>query len=150
MKVEGRFEAARLRNAVEKLVERHEILRTTYTRMPGVKTPFQVVGDSSNVDVTIGPGEFTIELPAMSADAVSLSNIFREVVALYFGVELGEVLQYADYSEWQTNFRRKPERKPALRKTSGRPTIGRLFRRPCFLLKRRQTAVPALQLQSDQ
>ncbi len=107
VKVEGRFDAARLRNAVEKLVERHEILRTTYTRMPGVKTPFQVVGDSSNVDVTIGPGEFTIELPAMSADAVSLSNIFHEVVALYSGVELGEVLQYADYSEWQNELPQK-------------------------------------------
>ncbi len=101
VKTEGPLDGIRLRETMGKLVERHEILRTSYLRTAGMKVPFQVVGESSCAELKIEPDGFTIELPAMSADAVSLANIFGEVTALYSGADLSEVLQYADYSEWQ-------------------------------------------------
>jgi len=55
--IEGPLNARRLQQAVEQLVRRHEILRTTFIRPAGIKTPFQVVAEEprflwSDVDVS--------------------------------------------------------------------------------------------------
>jgi amino acid adenylation domain-containing protein/FkbM family methyltransferase len=44
--LEGALDAALLRDAVHTLVERHEILRTTFHGLPGMDVPIQVIGDS--------------------------------------------------------------------------------------------------------
>src|SRR6059058_4287898 len=48
--LEGPVDVDRLRNAFSLLVDRHEILRSTYVRQPGMKTPLQVVGGSAPLD----------------------------------------------------------------------------------------------------
>src|ERR1043166_1390593 len=45
IRIDGNLSAARLQQAVEELVSKHEILRTTFVRPPGIKSPFQVIGD---------------------------------------------------------------------------------------------------------
>jgi amino acid adenylation domain-containing protein len=46
--LEGNLQAGILKAALEKVVERHEILRTNFRRLPGMKTPVMVVEDSSD------------------------------------------------------------------------------------------------------
>jgi amino acid adenylation domain-containing protein len=43
VRIEGPLDGAALRTACERLVERHEILRTTFHRQPGMKLPLQVI-----------------------------------------------------------------------------------------------------------
>ncbi|MBD3561560.1 non-ribosomal peptide synthetase, partial [Planktothrix sp. FACHB-1355] len=44
----GNLQPKILKLALEKIVERHEILRTNFRRLPGMKTPVMVVEDSSD------------------------------------------------------------------------------------------------------
>ena len=48
--IDGPLEVERLREALLSVVDRHEILRTTFQRRPGMKTPLQVVRDSAAPD----------------------------------------------------------------------------------------------------
>jgi len=43
IRVDGRLQASVLESAVNTVVQRHEILRTTFYLAPGIKTPFQVI-----------------------------------------------------------------------------------------------------------
>jgi hypothetical protein len=45
--IEGDVSVNALENSLQRIVERHEILRTSFHRQPGVKIPFQVIGDIS-------------------------------------------------------------------------------------------------------
>src|SRR5205085_4554398 len=42
---EGNVAPTALKKALEEVVRRHEILRTTFRRLPGVEIPLQVIGD---------------------------------------------------------------------------------------------------------
>jgi amino acid adenylation domain-containing protein len=44
--LDGKLEVETLKDAIEAVVSRHEILRTTFERRPGMKVPVQVVQDS--------------------------------------------------------------------------------------------------------
>ncbi len=124
--LEGPLDAGRLDAALLKLIERHEILRTTFARRSGMKVPFQVVNEAaapgSVADGVRGRGapesmpvvrttlrsvgqdrhEFSIQVPAFCADRESLHQIATELATLYSGEQPeGEPLQYADYSAWQ-------------------------------------------------
>src|SRR5205809_13609 len=61
--LEGTLNVPRLKSALQKIVERHEILRTSFQRSPGMKFPFQVVNASARIsweEVAIRPwDEFT-------------------------------------------------------------------------------------------
>ena len=48
--LEGKLDANRLKSALQKIVERHEILRTTFQRSAGMKFPFQVINASNALD----------------------------------------------------------------------------------------------------
>jgi amino acid adenylation domain-containing protein len=45
--IEGELHTEILQRALADVVERHEILRTTFQRPPGIKTPFQVISDEA-------------------------------------------------------------------------------------------------------
>src|SRR5713101_2992550 len=45
--LEGKLDVQRLKDALRKIVGRHEILRTTFQRSSGIKFPFQVVNASA-------------------------------------------------------------------------------------------------------
>jgi len=47
IQIEGDLQPHVLQDAVQHIVGRHEILRTTFSRPPGIKTVFQVVGETS-------------------------------------------------------------------------------------------------------
>lgn len=45
---EGELDESRLRDALRKIVSRHEILRTVFRRQAGMKTPFQIILEASD------------------------------------------------------------------------------------------------------
>ncbi len=47
--VAGSVDANRLKQALQRTVDRHEILRTTFQRPAGIKIPFQIVSETSGV-----------------------------------------------------------------------------------------------------
>ena len=47
--IEGQLNVKSLRLAIEKVIERHEILRTTFQRIAGMDTPLQVINESSRL-----------------------------------------------------------------------------------------------------
>jgi amino acid adenylation domain-containing protein len=149
--LEGQLDASGLRAALRRIVDRHEILRTTFHRQPGMKVPFQVIHDHSEpafetVDLSclnesirgnrleelfrrVKRFDFNLEqgpmlrvllavlssdkhvliicLPALCADFCSLRNLAAEISSGYAahseGQTPGDVLQYADVVEWQTD-----------------------------------------------
>ena len=78
--LEGTLDPARLQAAAQKLIERHEILRTSFQRSSGMKFPFQVVHESaplkwstepagsSEIEELLGTKEVNLEeVPALTA-----------------------------------------------------------------------------------
>ena len=128
--IEGRLDREALNNAVNQVIARHEILRTSYKRLFGMTVPLQVIDDTCAITIenaaTNGHrAEFDFEhgpllharlssisatshslqltLPALCADAAGLRNLVREISEAY-GEEVdpfAEPTQYADLSEWQ-------------------------------------------------
>jgi amino acid adenylation domain-containing protein len=71
------LEAAALLQAAARIVERHEILRTTFRRRPGVRFPFQVVGSSGAVqwrEAEITDGRFEEILREERSEPFDLGN----------------------------------------------------------------------------
>jgi amino acid adenylation domain-containing protein len=141
VRLEGALEVARLKQAIEKAVARHEILRTQFRRQAGLKLPFQVVtaslefewtesdwnnGDLAGflagerdraLDFEHGPllraalckcsaceSVLVLTLPAACADGESMKKLAQEICSAYGAQEeFPEVLQYADYAQWQND-----------------------------------------------
>jgi len=128
--IEGDLDPEGLRRALEAVVARHEILRTTYRRLPGMDLPVQRIGERPVFSLDVGtpateppfgpkdlengpvarfalvrtaPREhrLRISLPALAADEPALRGLAAEIaLALGGRGEAGEV-QYADFAEWQ-------------------------------------------------
>jgi hypothetical protein len=47
--IEGSLQTDRLKKALEKVSERHEIIRTSFQRKAGLKIPIQVISEHSSV-----------------------------------------------------------------------------------------------------
>jgi amino acid adenylation domain-containing protein len=151
--LEGTVDSGKLRQASQALLDRDEILRTSFQRRTGMRFPFQVVNERSSlpweeVDLqALGPDRQKVRIeellgegskinieagPVLSAclarlgadrhvlaltfsvlcvDDASLTNIFSELKALYSGESLpADVMQYADYSEWQNEWLRNDDK----------------------------------------
>jgi amino acid adenylation domain-containing protein len=124
----GSAAEAAVREALGRVLERHEILRTTFAHRLGLKMPAQQINDHLEAawvdggDVTVpdpdggpvvhaslsanGDGHqiLSLTIPALCADARSMALLVAELRA-----ELaetvpppGEPLQYADYAEWRS------------------------------------------------
>ena len=125
----GGSTAGVVRGALERLIARHEILRTTFAPLPGMRVPRQVIHDRLDpmwlededeadcLDAAIGPvvqASFRVQpgrlllafgVHAACADARSLVLLARELRAEIAAAEAGaagEPLQYADYAEWRS------------------------------------------------
>jgi amino acid adenylation domain-containing protein len=85
----GDVEPQAVRNAVERVVERHEILRTTFLRHAGIKVPLQVVHDS------LAPHWQTVKLSTLSqAELASrLCELADEELERTLDYERGPLLQ---------------------------------------------------------
>jgi amino acid adenylation domain-containing protein len=98
--VEGSLSPDHLLQAVRLLLSRHEVLRTVFRRLPGVKVPFQVVLDVSE------PGWETMDLGDLDAGAQTrrLEELFRTSRGYQFDLAQGPVLRVflAQLSERRT------------------------------------------------
>ncbi|MEH2317911.1 non-ribosomal peptide synthetase [Nostoc sp.] len=148
--IEGNIETIKLVAALQNIVNRHEILRTTFKYVPGMIVPVQVITNGNvrlnnhyNLDgytsqeqeakiaaildefnqqnfdfekdsplhvslATLSPSKHVlfIGLPAVYADTITLKNLVGELSRSSANSEqlLAELLQYADFSEWQNKF----------------------------------------------
>src|SRR5690606_32805951 len=114
---------ARLRESLERVIERHEILRTQYRQIPGIALPVQVIeatlpprwqvpegvhGDSSIsvslIPLSDGGVRVCLYMPSVHADAASLYQLAAEWAGAYLGTASKEApLQYADYAAWRSD-----------------------------------------------
>jgi len=128
-----------LRQAINKVIQQHEILRTVYRRQTGLKLPFQVILDSSEAawDTTITPTldleagpilhaslqslaadkhTLILSLPVLAADARSLINLVSEIGLAYTALLANQsvesqIMQFVDIVQWQTDLLESEETK---------------------------------------
>ncbi len=122
LRIEGPFDVAAFRRAFETIVQRHDVLRTTFENRNGEPwqriEPFRsAVGDpaAATLDLATGPlyrvnmkriaddvHIVDLTLHHIIADAWSLGILVSELQRLYAGEELPPLrIQYSDYACWQ-------------------------------------------------
>jgi amino acid adenylation domain-containing protein len=87
--LEGKLEVDALRSALQKVVGRHEILRTTFERRPGMKVPVQMVHED------LAPAWAESDLRSLSAEQQKerAEEIFRQEMRSPFALDRGPVLR---------------------------------------------------------
>ena len=130
VRIDGKLNTDLLQQAIRQVVERFEILRTTFKLLPGMTIPVQIINDRPEFEFYIhdqidNPAErkidyerpplradlisrssvehtLIISLPAVSIDAASFQCLLSEIAAAYAGnARAEETMQYADFAEWQ-------------------------------------------------
>jgi len=86
--LEGNLHRKNLKTALEKVVARHEILRTTFYRPPGMKAPFQVIAEKAMVSWQ----EMDLSDLAPEQQADRIEEIFREEGRRPFDLGQGPLL----------------------------------------------------------
>jgi len=86
--LEGKLEVETLKNAVNQVVARHEILRTTFERRPGMKVPVQVVNE------TLAPSWKESDLSALPVEQQKnqVEELLRKEQRTMFALDRGPVL----------------------------------------------------------
>jgi amino acid adenylation domain-containing protein len=85
MVIEGPLQPARLREAIRRLIARHEILRTLFHRQSGLKLPFQVIRDA------IEPAWETVSLSGLTSaeQNIEIERLTCNTGKLAFDLEAG-------------------------------------------------------------
>ncbi|MBV9789059.1 MAG: amino acid adenylation domain-containing protein, partial [Chloroflexi bacterium] len=85
IRVTGALDRAVLNDALQMMVERHEILRTTFQSMPGMQFPLQVIVEA--LPLVIHESDLSPRAPAEQAAAIeeSLRNLRRQPIDLAAG-----------------------------------------------------------------
>ena len=86
--LEGSLDRKRLERSLRSVVERHEILRTTFHRLPGIKIPVQVVAES------LAPAWTNLDLSYLQPDEqrAQVEEIRRTARAIRMDYECGPLL----------------------------------------------------------
>src|SRR5262245_4092837 len=86
--IEGPLDVAALRTAVDQVIQRHEILRTTYHRRSGMTVPLQVVQSTQT------PAWRTLDVSGLEfcAQEEKIAALFREDGSLPLDLENGPVV----------------------------------------------------------
>ena len=111
----------RLQRSLAQLMDQHEILRTHYRRLPGMRLPVQVIAPAAPapdfeeesdptaaIAVTLAPAQggalhLHMRMPPAHADAASLRQLAAAWARAYAGAPpAAEPLQYADYAAWRS------------------------------------------------
>ena len=124
--IDGPLDVPRLEAALQRLLERHSILRTSFCSVPGVPVPLQVVAEDIGstqlkYQLQTQSSEYhvlEITLPNLCADTRSLQNIVSELAGLYAtNDEIREpALSYVQFSEWQNEILEDQEHGASVRK----------------------------------
>ena len=87
--LEGDLKPHILQDAVQHIVGRHEILRTTFSRPPGIKTQFQVVGETSQLLLT------SVDLSSLDAteQEIGIAEHFAREREQFFDFDQGPLLR---------------------------------------------------------
>src|SRR5215217_2229788 len=131
VRIDGELNADLLQHAIQQVVERFEILRTTFKLLPGMTIPVQIISDRPDFEfythdqIDIRTAErkidyerpplradlisrstaqhiLVISLPTVSIDVASFQYLVSEIAAAYAGTSrTEETMQYADFAEWQ-------------------------------------------------
>lgn len=130
IRIDGELDPDLMQQSIEQVVERFEMLRTTFKLLPGMTIPVQIISDRPEIefhkhDVLVNVAErkidydrpplradlisrsstehiLIISLPAVSIDATSFQCLLSEIAAAYSGnARTEETMQYADFAEWQ-------------------------------------------------
>ncbi|MDX1952415.1 MAG: amino acid adenylation domain-containing protein [Verrucomicrobiota bacterium] len=130
LRFEEEFNETRFRKALQRIVARHEILRTSFQILAGMEAPVQVIADSCDLELpgageqrfdhapllrysieSINPGahRVTLRIPSLCADLASVRVLIAELQREYQSgesesAESSELMQYADYCQWQEDF----------------------------------------------
>jgi amino acid adenylation domain-containing protein len=105
----GPLDREALLAAFDRAAARHDILRTTFRVIPGMRNPVQDVGEESRLEAALvpaGPSHhvLTLSLPALCGDARTLRLLLLEAAAdgpaEPLPSPLPSPLQYWQYSEW--------------------------------------------------
>ncbi|HEX6718891.1 MAG TPA: AMP-binding protein, partial [Pyrinomonadaceae bacterium] len=107
--LDGPIDHDKLRAALDALVERHEILRTTFENLSDVLIPVQVISEATSLVWDVEKLEperhiLNLRLPALCADVRSLRNLLSEFSFAYAAADgelATEPMQYADYAAWR-------------------------------------------------
>ncbi len=85
--IEGNFKIAFLKKALEKVSDRHEIMRTIFQRRAGLKLPIQVISDGSSVSWKC------VDLSAVSPQnqEANLKDIFQQEKSAAFNLDKNPV-----------------------------------------------------------
>lgn len=87
--LEGNLNPAVLKSALQEVVNRYEILRTTFPRPRGIRVPLQVVAGSSTLLVS----EYDLRDGNPQAQAAKLEALFQEENQKPFSLEQGPLLR---------------------------------------------------------
>lgn len=137
--LDGPLDVPALRSSIASVIDRHEILRTSFQTLEGMNLPVQVISDKYSFSVDehdfgclegcsvrvaltrLAPNKhvLVLSLPSLCSDRAGLHNLVREISRAYQrslqGDELPEEpLQYADLSEWQNVLLESPETETGL------------------------------------
>lgn len=86
LRITGRLDVQALQAALGRVVERHEILRTTFRQAPGMEEPLQVIGESAAVRIE----RCELRGGSSAAREASVDALFLEASRLPLDIENGE------------------------------------------------------------
>ncbi|MCA1615722.1 MAG: amino acid adenylation domain-containing protein [Acidobacteria bacterium] len=89
VRVEGAFDARTLKSALSELVARHEILRTTFVRLPGMSFPLQTVAEKPDLLLR----EYDLSGAPEVERRARANELFKEAGRAAFDPGSGPVLQ---------------------------------------------------------
>jgi amino acid adenylation domain-containing protein/thioester reductase-like protein len=82
IRIEGKLNAEILKQALEQVVNRHEILRTAFHRQPGIKVPIQVIADRG----TISWNQVNLSGLNQKEQSAKIEQLFQEKGCLSFNL----------------------------------------------------------------
>ncbi|MBE7384648.1 MAG: amino acid adenylation domain-containing protein [Leptolyngbya sp. SIO1E4] len=85
LKITGDLQVEILKLAVQKVVDRHEILRTSFYRQPGIRVPIQVINDSSTFSYQ--------EISQNDPECESIEVFYQQEKRFIFNFEQGPLLR---------------------------------------------------------
>jgi len=106
--LEGAVDFARLEDSIRRVIDKFEILRTSFKLLPQLTIPVQVLEERGELLWNISSEleteryELVLTLPALCCDTKSLHNLMQLIARAYEGGRDGEeTTQYVQFSEWQ-------------------------------------------------